>query len=83
MVGVMDQASMEYFRERERIEREAASNATCDTARLSHEQLADGYAALIRNVRKYGGTLSGRWSSDSPSLANIDDAIRRHNGGPF
>ena len=53
--GNMDEVSVEYFRQRECTEREAASNATCETARLSHEQLADGYAALVRDAGKQAG----------------------------
>lgn len=46
----MNEDSIEYYRERERIELEAASNAASDNARISHEQLAAGYAALIREA---------------------------------
>ena len=61
----MDGNSLEYFQRRERIEREAARNATCDTARLAHEEMADEYAALVIYARKSaGGKLSGLWSSD-------------------
>jgi hypothetical protein len=61
---MMHERLIGYFREREREERDAASNATCDNARLAHEQLAEGYAALIRDARKEArGTLSGLWST--------------------
>jgi hypothetical protein len=79
----MDEASVAYFLERERIEREAANNATCNTARLAHEKLAAGYAALIRDARKSErGTLSGLWSNPSRPIAGVS-AIRRHGGGPY
>jgi hypothetical protein len=82
--GIMDENSIKYFRERERIEREAASGATCDTARLAHEKLAEGYAALIRNARKSaGGTLSGLWSRDLAPAADFADATRRHGSRPY
>jgi hypothetical protein len=51
----MDQCSMMYFRERERIEREAASKATCDATRHAHERLAAGYAALARGTQPIVG----------------------------
>ena len=44
----MDQRSIDYFRLRERIEREAAERAACEEARYAHEELARGYAALAR-----------------------------------
>lgn len=44
----MDQDSREYFEHRERCERAAAKNATCPHARRVHQELAQGYAALIR-----------------------------------
>jgi len=78
--GIMDENSLEYFRGRERIEREAASSATCDTARLAHEQLANRYASLVRQGRRSAGrTLSGLWSNVGRSAENIDVAMRRHN----
>ena len=74
----MDEASIAYYRERERVEREAANNAKCITARLAHEGLAAGYAALIRDARKRErGKLTGFWSN-----AEVG-AIRRHSGGPY
>jgi hypothetical protein len=80
----MDEISLGYFRERERIEREAASKAACDSARLAHERLAAGYAALIRDMRKSDrGTLTGLWSSPSPASAHEGGAIRRHGGGAY
>jgi hypothetical protein len=42
--------SVEYFRERERAEREAAKNATCDAARWAHQEMADSYARMLQNV---------------------------------
>ena len=56
----MDNASIEYFRGRERVEREAARNATCDEARRSHEQLAAEYAALIEQAE------ANPWKSAGP-----------------
>ena len=44
----MDQESVDYFRSRERVEREAAKSAATEAARRAHIELADGYAALVR-----------------------------------
>lgn len=40
--------SVDYFRERERVEREAAKNATCDAARWAHQEMADSYARMLQ-----------------------------------
>ena len=40
--------SLEYFERRERAERAAAKNATCSEARRVHQELAQHYAALVR-----------------------------------
>lgn len=44
----VDQQAIEYFRERERIERAAAETAATEGARRAHLELAEGYAALVR-----------------------------------
>jgi hypothetical protein len=44
---VKDQ-SIDYFRQRERVEREAAKNATCDAARWAHQEMADRYARMLQ-----------------------------------
>ncbi|MCA1654037.1 MAG: hypothetical protein ABR588_07145 [Sphingomicrobium sp.] len=41
-----DDKSTDYFRQRERIERDAAANASSEAARRIHQELAQGYAAL-------------------------------------
>lgn len=41
--------SHDYFRRRERAERAAAKNAASETARRIHQELAQGYAALLRD----------------------------------
>ncbi|QDP19928.1 hypothetical protein [Sphingomonas xanthus] len=46
----MDEQSIEYFREREQAERNAARSAACHEARRSHEELATKYAALIHQA---------------------------------
>ena len=42
--------SQDYFRRRERAERAAAKNAATESARRIHQELAQGYAALLRNA---------------------------------
>ena len=44
----MDQGSIDYFRTRQRVEREAAKAAANEAARRTHLELAEGYAALAR-----------------------------------
>ena len=44
----VDQDSVDYFRSRERVEREAAKTAGSEAARRAHLELAQGYAALVR-----------------------------------
>jgi len=48
---MLNSESHEYFRRRERAERAAAKNAVTDAARRIHQELAQGYAALLRNPR--------------------------------
>jgi len=43
----MKQDCIDYFRDRERAEREAVGNASCEEARWAHEQMADAYARLV------------------------------------
>ena len=47
--------SFDYFSHRERAERAAAKQATCDAARRVHEQLAVAYAGLVRGNGRSGG----------------------------
>lgn len=46
----MKERSVDYFRERERAEREAATKATCDAARWAHQEMADSYARMLQNI---------------------------------
>lgn len=46
----MKETSIDYFRERERVEREAARNATCDAARWAHQEMADSYARRLQAI---------------------------------
>ena len=44
---MVKEQSTAYFRERERVEREAAKNATCDAARWAHQEMAESYARML------------------------------------
>jgi hypothetical protein len=46
-MATVDRESVEYFRARERVERDAAANASNEAARRVHLELAQGYAALV------------------------------------
>jgi hypothetical protein len=46
----MKNQSMDYFRERERVEREAAKAATCDAARWAHQEMAESYARMLQSA---------------------------------
>jgi plasmid stabilization system protein ParE len=48
---MMNSEAQDYYRHRERIERAAAKAAATEAARRIHQQLAQGYAALLRNPR--------------------------------
>jgi len=48
---MLNSESHEYFLRRERAERAAAKNAVTDAARRIHQELAQGYATLLRNPR--------------------------------
>ena len=45
---LLDPDAIEYFRKRERAERAAAKRAASDGARRAHQELAQGYAELLR-----------------------------------
>jgi hypothetical protein len=45
-----DQDSRDYFRRREQAERTAAKNAASEAARRAHQELAQGYAQLLRST---------------------------------
>ena len=45
---MIDQDSSDYFRRRELAERAAAKNAQTEAARRVHQELAQGYAELLR-----------------------------------
>ena len=45
---MLDEDSQDYFRRRERAERAAAKNAASEAARRAHQELAQSYAARLR-----------------------------------
>ena len=46
---MLDSESQDYIRRREQAERAAAKNAATETARRVHQELAQSYAAMLRN----------------------------------
>jgi hypothetical protein len=50
--------SHDYFRRREIAERAAAKNAASETARRIHQELAQGYSALLRKPGSNPPTVS-------------------------
>jgi hypothetical protein len=47
---VIDQATTDYFRRRELVERAAAKSAASQAARRIHQELAQEYVQLLRGV---------------------------------
>jgi len=47
----MSEQQQDYFRKREASERAAAKNALSVAARRVHQELAQAYASLVRNLR--------------------------------
>ena len=61
---MLDGRSLEYFRRRERAERAAAKQAASEAARRVHQELAQQYAALLREpVSVTGDPQDGRSGS--------------------
>ena len=50
---MMDQNSVEYFEKREAEEREAAARAESEVARKIHLDLAEEYAARVREMKSF------------------------------
>ena len=63
--------NMNYYEQRERIERAAAKAASDARARRVHQELAEGYAALARN----GMHLPGRDDCGAPSHFTIIGSV--------
>lgn len=66
----MKRESLEYYRLRERDEREAALNATCEQAREAHAQLAQAYAHLVElhELEQLGAVPPGKVTSLAEAL---------------
>jgi hypothetical protein len=71
----MKHEPIEYFRRRERAEREAVRNAACDEARWAHQQMATAYAQLVEvEALKAGGALA------PDKVIRISEALRARDG---
>jgi len=79
----MTQATIDYFRLRERAEREAMGSATCAEARDVHERLADSYARLVEleELKAAGAIPPGKVTSIAEALRARDDAEYRRRAG--
>ena len=85
----MKQETIEYFRRRERAEREAVRNAASDEARWAHQQMATAYARLleIEELKAAGALAPDKVIRISEALRARDAAEHRRLGrlssGPF
>jgi len=72
----MKQENIDYFRRRERSEREAVRNAACGQARSAHEQMATAYARLvaIEELKALGAVAPAKVISLRETLRTRDDA---------
>jgi hypothetical protein len=72
------QSTIDYFRHRERAEREAARAASCPEARWAHEQMADAYARRIEleRLKATGAVAPGK-------LIILSEALRERDGNEF
>jgi hypothetical protein len=72
----MQRESIEYFRSRERAERQAVSNAACAEVRCVHEQMADAYARLVEleDLKAAGAIPPGKIVTIAEALRARDNA---------
>ena len=72
----MKMQSIDYFRARERAEREAVRNAACEQARWAHEQMADAYARLVEleELKAAGAVPAGKVIAIAEVLRGREDA---------
>jgi len=68
----MKQETIDYFRSRQRAERDAMRNATSDEARWAHEQMADAYARLVELEEM---KAAGKVVSVAEALRARDDTV--------
>jgi hypothetical protein len=67
--------SIDYFRSRERAEREAVRNASCEDARWAHQQMAAAYARLIEleELKAAGAVAPDKVTTRSEALRARND----------
>lgn len=72
----MKQEPIDYFRRRERIERQAVRNGSCEEARWAHHQLAAAYARLVQleEIKAAGAVAPGKVVTRSEALRTRDRA---------
>ena len=68
--------SIQYFRARERAEREAVVAASCEESRWAHEQMALAYARLIEleELKAAGALAPGKVISIADAMRDRDNA---------
>jgi hypothetical protein len=68
--------SIDYFRSRERAEREAVRNASCEDARWAHQQMAAAYARLIEleELKAAGAVAPDKVTTRSEALRARNDS---------
>lgn len=74
----MKQDTIDYYRHRVRVEREAARTASCAEARWAHEQMADAYARLVELER-----LKALGTVPEGQLIILSEALRARDGAEF
>jgi len=73
---LLERESIEYYRARARDERAAALNASCEEARLAHEEMASAYERLVElhELQERGILAPGKVTSLSETLHSREDA---------
>ena len=73
----MKRETVDYFRMRERAERQAVANSACEEARRVHQQLADAYARLVEleDLKAAGAIAPGKVTSVSEALRSRADPV--------
>jgi hypothetical protein len=81
---MMKQDTIEYYRRRERAEREAARTAACEEARSAHEEMASAYAQLVtvEELEATGALAPDKVINLSEALRERLDAGHRRTGLP-
>ena len=81
----MRENSIDYFRSREKAEREAVRNASCEDARWAHQQMATAYARLIEleELKAAGAVAPDKVITRSEALRARNDAEYGHSTVPL